>query len=74
MVTLFIDNFTSSPSFKSVYFNELAKKRSADPLFEVNKREGHVFVRDYSFRREVKAAVQYRTAKAKGVLIVNQNW
>ena len=74
MVTLFINHFSDSASFKSVYFNELAKRRSADPLFEVRKREGHVFVQDNSFNKEVRAAVRYRTAKAKGIVLVNQNW
>lgn len=72
--TQFVDNFTSSASFKSVYLSELAKYRKANPLFEVNKREGHKFSPDKSFAREVRAAQQYRIAKSIGIILVSQNW
>lgn len=74
MKTQFVDYFASSASFKSAYFNELAKYRLSNPLFEVNKREGHKYTPDKSFRKEVAAMVNYRTAKAKGILLVSQDW
>ena len=72
--TQFIDNFTASPAFKAKYFTELAKYRRSNPLFEVNKREGHKFTPDTNFNKELCAAQQYRIAKSKGVIIVSQNW
>lgn len=74
MKTQFVDYFASSASFKSAYFNELAKYRLSNPLFEVNKRKDHVFVRDLSFEKEVEAGVKFRTAKAYGIKLVSQDW
>lgn len=72
--TQFVDNFSSSASFKAAYFTELGKYRKANPLFEINKREGHKFTPDVSFSKEVRAAQQYRIAKSRGVILVSQNW
>lgn len=72
--TQFVDNFTASPAFKASYFSELAKYRISNPLFELNKREGHKFTPDINFNKEVRAAVRYRTAKARGVILVSQDW
>ena len=72
--TQFVDNFSNKAAFKAVYFKELAAYRKVRPLFELKKREGHNFSPDLNFRMEVQAAVQYRTAKAKGVLLVSQDW
>ena len=72
--TQFVDNFTASPKFKACYFTELAKYRASNPLFELNKREGHKFTPNTNFQKEVRAAVRYRTAKARGVILVSQDW
>lgn len=72
--TQFVDHFTSGPKFTAAYFTELGKYRRSNPLFEVNKREGHKFSSDKSFAKEVRAAQQYRIAKGKGVILVSQNW
>jgi len=74
IVQQFIDCATSSPLFKAVYFRELAKYRRSNSLFEVNKREGHTFTADQNFNKEMRASSKYRIAKAKGVILVSQNW
>ena len=73
-LTQFVDHFSDSPSFKTCYFTELAKYRASNPLFEVNKREGRKFTPNTNFIKEVRAAVRYRTAKARGVILVSQDW
>lgn len=73
-VTQFVDYFTDSANFKAAYFTELAKYRKSNPLFEVNKREGHKFSPDKNFNKEMRAASRYRVAKAKGVILVSQDW
>lgn len=73
LVQQFIDCATDSPLFKAVYFSELAKYRKSNPLYEVNKRD-YKFTPDKSFNKEMRAAAKYKVAKARGVILVSQNW
>lgn len=63
--------------FSKAYELMYAQQKSIFNKENPNWRQHKVkksFVNDNSFLEEIKAAVAYRTAKAKGVILVSQTW
>lgn len=62
-----------SEAYYFYYVQETHKYRKENVNWKAAKIKA-AFSPDKSFIAEVKAAVNYRTAKAKGIILVSQTW